>query len=112
MSFSDYLDDYLKQRDQKSASAPKRGDYRQQHVVKDATSQSMAREALAKSQEEAFERSSLETKTAHYRINGRCVTEDEAKTLATMKVQAKPENPDRLALIAKLRKDLHLKKRS
>ncbi|KMV30781.1 hypothetical protein L4D00_21695 [Photobacterium swingsii] len=114
MSFSDYLDDFIKQRDQKGTAAPSsnRAAFRQQQTVADATSQSIAREALAKSQEDAFTRSSIETKEDHYRVNGRCVTQNEAQAIEQLRVQPTPVNTNRIAYIQQLRKDLHLKKRS
>ncbi|ELR67697.1 hypothetical protein C942_00004 [Photobacterium marinum] len=112
MSFSDYLDDFIKQRDQQSkTAAPGKRTFQRQPVIQDATSQSVAREAIAKAQEEASERASFETKAAHTRVNGRCVLESEAHNADQLKPQAKPADPDRVRYIQQLRKDLKLKKR-
>lgn len=111
MSFSDYLDNIIKQREQQPQSASKQT-YRRQHVVQEPTNQSVAREALAKAQEDASKQATIETKAPHIRINGRCVTESEAKTIQSIKVESKPADPKRIDYINQLRKELKLKKHS
>ncbi|MCG7587861.1 hypothetical protein MHN01_19675, partial [Photobacterium sp. OFAV2-7] len=70
MSFSDHLDNFLKQRDQKAQSSPK-GTFRRQYTVQEPTNQSVAREAMAKAQEDASEQATIDTKAPHTRVNGR-----------------------------------------
>lgn len=111
MSFSDYLDNIIKQREQQPQSASK-APYRRQHVVQDPTNQSVAREAMAKAQEEASEQATIDTKAPHLRINGRYVTETEAQAIESIKTEAKPADPKRIDYIKQLRKDLKLKKRT
>lgn len=111
MSFSDHLDNFLKQRDQQPKSASKSA-YRRKYVVEEPTNQSVARDAIAKAQEEASIQASIETKAPHKRINGRYVTENEAQVAEHKKVETKPANPDRINYIKQLRKELKLKKRS
>ncbi|WP_237157047.1 hypothetical protein [Photobacterium rosenbergii] len=111
MSFSDHLDNFIKQRDQQNQG---RGQFQQrkQRVVVDPTNQSLAREAMAKAQEEASEQATIETKHHHQRINGRCMMDHEADALNKLEVEKKPANPDRIEYINQLRKSLKLKKRS
>jgi len=111
MSFSDHLDNFIKQRNQQPHSASK-PPFRRQYVVQEPTNQSVAREAIAKTQEDASIQATIDTKAPHVRINGRCVTESEAQVVDKMKVDSKPANPDRIDYIKQLRKDLKLKKRS
>ncbi|UXI02486.1 hypothetical protein [Photobacterium sp. TY1-4] len=112
MSFSDYLDDFIRQRDQQAhkTTTKTRFDPRQPTIA--PTNQSVAREAIAKAQEEAAEQAAIETKTLHLRINGRCVTAQEAQAAEQLKVEAKPVNPARVDYIQQLRKSLKLKKRT
>jgi hypothetical protein len=111
MSFSDHLDNFLKQRDQKAQPSAK-GAFRRQYTVQEPTNQSVAREAIAKAQEDASEQATIDTKAPHIRVNGRCVTESEAQALEQLKVDAAPANPNRIDYIKQLRKELKLKKRS
>ncbi|PSW21282.1 hypothetical protein C9I98_04900 [Photobacterium sanctipauli] len=110
MSFSDHLDNFIKQRDKQSqGQSPS---FKRKHVVHDPTNQSLAREAMAKAQEEASMQATVETKQTHYRLNGRCVTETEAYAQEQLKSESAPANPERIAYINELRKSLRLKKRS
>ncbi|WP_299015486.1 hypothetical protein [uncultured Photobacterium sp.] len=111
MSFSDYLDNFIKQRDQQSQSGVKTT-FRRQSVIQEPTNQSVAREAIAKAQEEAAEQATIESKAPHVRINGRCVTETEAQVVNQLKEEAKPANPSRIDYIHQLRKELKLRKRT
>jgi hypothetical protein len=113
MSFSDYLDDFIKQRDQ-GPQTPARQQFRRQPApsMQDATNQSKAREAMAREQEEASERATEETKQPHTRIHGRCMTAQEVYALDQQKVQAIPVSQSRLDYIQQLKKDLKLKKNS
>ncbi|MCW8327711.1 hypothetical protein MD588_02740 [Photobacterium sp. SDRW27] len=111
MSFSDHLDNFIKQRDKQPQGASKPA-YQRKSFVQEPTNQSVAREAIAKAQEDASKQASIDTKAPHVRINGRCVTESEAQTVDQMKVDSKPANPDRIDYIKQLRKELKLKKRS
>ncbi|GAL07227.1 hypothetical protein ACFFLZ_22945 [Photobacterium aphoticum] len=110
MSFSEHLDNFIKQREQQG-QAPGQS-YKRKHVIQDPTNQSLAREALAKAQEEASLQATVETKLPHYRINGRCVTDNEAHALHQLETASAPANPERIAYIEQLRKSLKLKKRS
>ncbi|MGF1687061.1 hypothetical protein L4C36_10235 [Photobacterium japonica] len=110
MSFSDHLDNFIKQREQQGQPAGQA--YKRKHVVQDPTNQSLAREALAKAQEEASEQATMDTKLPHQRINGRCVTQTEAHALHQLETSSPPANPARVEYINQLRKSLKLKKRS
>ncbi|MGF1702299.1 hypothetical protein L4D09_18560 [Photobacterium makurazakiensis] len=110
MSFSDHLDNFIKQRDKQSQGQSPT--FRRKHVVQDPTNQSLAREAMAKAQEEASEQATLETKQTHYRLNGRCVTEIEAHAQQQLESESAPANPERIDYINQLRKSLKLKKRN
>ncbi|CAG20490.1 hypothetical protein [Photobacterium profundum] len=114
MSFSDYLDDFIKQRDQRPQSTASSQPFRRQPApsVQDATNQSKAREAMAREQEEASERATEETKQPHTRIHGRCMTAQELYALDQQKVEAIPVSQSRLDYIQQLKKDLKLKKNS
>ncbi|MGF1723749.1 hypothetical protein [Photobacterium nomapromontoriensis] len=112
MSFSEHLDNFIKQRDQQSSGKGQGQTFQRKHVVLDPTNQSLAREAMAKAQEDASQQATLDTKQPHYRINGRCVTENEAQTLHQLEYDSEPANPDRVEYINELRKKLKLKKRS
>lgn len=111
MSFSDHLDNFIKQRDQQPQSSTRQS-YRRQPAIQDATGQSKAREAMAKAQDDASVRATIETKAPHVRIHGRCVTEQEAYTLELQQVQPTPVSQSRLDYIQQLRKDLKLRKHS
>lgn len=113
MSFSEHLDNFIKQRDQQSPISGKgQGQtFQRKHVVQDPTNQSLAREAMAKAQEEASQQATVDSKQPHYRIKGRCVTENEAHTLHQLEYESPPANPDRIEYINQLRKNLKLKKR-
>ena len=110
MSFSEHLDNFIKQREQQGHSIGQ--PYKRKHVVQDPTNQSLAREALANAQEEASQQATMETKLPHQRINGRCVTQTEAQALHQLETTSAPANPQRVEYINQLRKSLKLKKRS
>lgn len=112
MSFSDYLDDFIRQRDKQGQNPTAKARFHTQQPATASTNQSVAREALAKAQENAAAQAAIETKARHLRINGRCVTEHEAQAVEQLKVNAKPANPDRVDYIHQLRKSLKLKKRT
>ncbi|WP_297482898.1 hypothetical protein [uncultured Photobacterium sp.] len=109
MSFSDHLDNFIKQREQ-FGQQPNRIQKRHAYVVADATDQSKAREAMAKEQEQATLRAEQETKQYHQRIRGRCVLPSEAQQ--ERQNDTRPADPDRIAYIQQLKKDLKLKKYS
>lgn len=111
MSFSDHLDNFIKKRDQQPQSTSQRP-FRRQYAVQEPTNQSVAREAIAKAQEDAAIQATIDTKAPHVRINGRCVTENEAQVVDQLKEDSAPANPDRIDYIKQLRKELKLKKRS
>ncbi|UTV28870.1 hypothetical protein [Photobacterium atrarenae] len=112
MSFSDYLDDFIRQRDKQGQNSTTRPRFDNRQPTIAPTNQSVAREALAKAQENAAQQAAIETKDRHIRINGRCVTEREAQAVEQLKVAAKPVNPARVDYIQQLRKSLKLKKRT
>ncbi|MBD8513890.1 hypothetical protein L6J37_05705 [Photobacterium sp. WH77] len=112
MDFSDYLETVLKQR-QQQANKPVQN--KQQPVwlqqrMEDKTSQSTARDAIAKAQEDASVRAEQETKAPHVRINGRYMSQEEAQAKAKLQTQAAPANADRIAYIESLKKTLRAKK--
>ncbi|GAB6261849.1 hypothetical protein L4174_007400 [Photobacterium sp. CCB-ST2H9] len=112
MDFSDYLDNVLKQR-QQQASQPakqKQQPHWLQQRQEDKTSQSLARDAMAKAQEDAALRAEHETKAQHIRMNGRYMTEEEAQAKVQLQTAAAPANPDRIAYIQSLKKSLRSKK--
>ncbi|MEC6796984.1 hypothetical protein VXS03_07975 [Photobacterium sp. S4TG1] len=111
MSFSDHLDNFIKQREQ-FGQQPNRIQKRNAYVVVDATDQSKAREAMAKEQEHATLRAEQETKQYHQRIRGRCVLPSEAQAQQERQNDARPADPARIAYIQQLKKDLKLKKYS
>ncbi|KJG14139.1 hypothetical protein UB37_18040 [Photobacterium iliopiscarium] len=109
MSFSDHLDNFIKQREQ-FGQQPNRMQKRNSYIVVDATDQSKAREAMAKEQEHATLRAEQETKQYHQRIRGRCVLPSEAQAQQERQSDTRPADPDRIAYIQQLKKDLKLKK--
>lgn len=109
MSFSDHLDNFIKQREQ-FGHQPNRTQKRNSYIVVDATDQSKAREAMAKEQEHATLRAEQETKQYHQRIRGRCVLPSEAQAQQERKDDTRPADPARIAYIQQLKKDLKLKK--
>ncbi|KLV07064.1 hypothetical protein ABT56_05740 [Photobacterium aquae] len=111
MSFSDHLDNILKQREQKAQGLSVAGQPRK-HTIQDPTNQSLAREAMAKAQEDASRQAEYDTKLPHCCINGRYVTEEEAEAMKKMHTKCAPANPDRIAYINQLRRNLKLKKRN
>ncbi|QUJ68706.1 hypothetical protein KDD30_06280 [Photobacterium sp. GJ3] len=112
MDFSDYLDNVLKQRQQqaKQPAQSKQQPLWVQQRQEDKTSQSLARDALAKAQEDASERAEQESKALHVRLNGRYLTAEEAQAKTKLQTQAAPANPDRIAYIQSLKKNLRSKK--
>ncbi len=109
MSFSEHLDNFIKQRDKQPQPATKTT-FRRQYAVQEPTNQSVARDAIAKAQEDASKQATIDTKSLHVRINGRCVTENEAQVVDQLKVDSTPANQDRIDYIKQLRKELKLKK--
>lgn len=110
MSFSDHLDNFIKQREQ-FGQQPNRMQKRNSYIVVDATDQSKAREAMAKEQEHATLRAEQETKQYHQRIRGRCVLPSEVQAQQRQN-DTRPADPARIAYIQQLKKDLKLKKYS
>ncbi|KLV08744.1 MULTISPECIES: hypothetical protein [Photobacterium] len=109
MSFSEHLENYIKQRDQQQQQGQP---LRHKYVVQDPTNQSLAREAMAQAQEDASRQATVESKQPHYRVNGRCMTQNEASAMEQLKPTSAPANPDRIAYIQQLRKNLKLRKPS
>ncbi len=110
MSFSDHLDNFIKQREQFGHQPTNRMQKRNSYIVVDATDQSKAREAMAKEQEHATLRAEQETKQYHQRIRGRCVLPSEAHAQQERQNDTRPADPARIAYIQQLKKDLKLKK--
>lgn len=65
---------------------------------------------MAKEQEHATLRAEQETKQYHQRIRGRCVLPSEAQAQQQRQNDTRPADPDRIAYIQQLKKELKLKK--
>ncbi len=110
-SFSDYLDDLNKQKQNAQIQGKPQAYPQRTQVVVDPTDQSKAREALAKEQELASRKAEQETKMQHYRISGRYVLANEAVSQQKQQKPTRPADPNRIAYIQQLRKELKLVKR-
>ncbi|WP_318493296.1 hypothetical protein [Photobacterium leiognathi] len=97
MDFNDHLTSFIESRE---SNQP-------EQQVK---TQNRARESLAKRQEEDHERAGIETKLEHVSVNGRWMLkkEQELAEITSKLAKTRPADPERVAYLQKLRKQLKL----